>query len=108
PFLLCDLVGIVSLGTFQVLKLPLGFIRVLEWLFAIFAFATCGGYSGQLRVSVDCINKSDSNLSIGINFAYPFRQTMHWHLQDTPQRGGAGNASLTYASVPFHSNWSRI
>ncbi|KTF79382.1 hypothetical protein cypCar_00044512 [Cyprinus carpio] len=42
-------------------------------LFAIFAFATCGGYSGQLRVSVDCINKSDSNLSIGINFAYPFR-----------------------------------
>uniref|UniRef100_A0A8C1GBX0 Synaptoporin n=1 Tax=Cyprinus carpio TaxID=7962 RepID=A0A8C1GBX0_CYPCA len=64
---------IVSLGTFQLLKLPLGFIRVLEWLFAIFAFATCGGYSGQLRVSVDCINKSDSNLSIGINFAYPFR-----------------------------------
>ncbi|XP_059385370.1 synaptoporin-like isoform X2 [Carassius carassius] len=42
-------------------------------LFAIFAFATCGGYSGQLRVSVDCINKSDSNLSIGIDFAYPFR-----------------------------------
>uniref|UniRef100_A0A673L3A0 Synaptoporin-like n=1 Tax=Sinocyclocheilus rhinocerous TaxID=307959 RepID=A0A673L3A0_9TELE len=42
-------------------------------LFAIFAFATCGGYSGQLRVSVDCINKSDSNLSIAINFAYPFR-----------------------------------
>uniref|UniRef100_A0A673KG96 Synaptoporin n=1 Tax=Sinocyclocheilus rhinocerous TaxID=307959 RepID=A0A673KG96_9TELE len=24
-------------------------------------------------VIVDCINKSDSNLSIGINFAYPFR-----------------------------------
>ncbi|KAJ8409297.1 hypothetical protein AAFF_G00234950 [Aldrovandia affinis] len=42
-------------------------------LFAIFAFATCGGYSGQLRVSVDCVNKTDSNLSIGINFAYPFR-----------------------------------
>ncbi|XP_030633520.1 synaptoporin isoform X2 [Chanos chanos] len=42
-------------------------------LFAIFAFATCGGYSGQLRVSVDCMNKLESNLSIGINFAYPFR-----------------------------------
>ncbi|XP_017306087.1 synaptoporin isoform X1 [Ictalurus punctatus] len=63
----------VSTGTFQVLKLPLGFIRLLEWLFAIFAFATCGGYTGQLRVSVDCVNKTDSNLSITIKFAYPFR-----------------------------------
>uniref|UniRef100_A0A673L2Y0 Synaptoporin-like n=1 Tax=Sinocyclocheilus rhinocerous TaxID=307959 RepID=A0A673L2Y0_9TELE len=50
------------------------FVHVISpQLFAIFAFATCGGYSGQLRVSVDCINKSDSNLSIAINFAYPFR-----------------------------------
>ncbi|KAK2914760.1 synaptoporin [Channa argus] len=64
---------LASGGTFQVLKLPLGFIRVLEWLFAIFAFATCGGYSGQLRVSVDCMEKASSNLSIGIDFAYPFR-----------------------------------
>ncbi|XP_060926447.1 synaptoporin [Limanda limanda] len=64
---------LVSVGTFQVLKLPLGFIRILELLFAIFAFATCGGYSGQLRVSVDCMEKASSNLSIGIDFAYPFR-----------------------------------
>ncbi|XP_077430331.1 synaptoporin [Vanacampus margaritifer] len=64
---------LASAGTFQVLKLPLGFIRVLEWIFAIFAFATCGGYSGQLRVSVDCMEKASSNLSIAIDFAYPFR-----------------------------------
>ncbi|KAM9410588.1 synaptoporin [Pholidichthys leucotaenia] len=64
---------LASVGKFQVLKLPLGFIRVLEWLFAIFAFATCGGYSGQLRLSVDCMEKASSNLSIGIDFAYPFR-----------------------------------
>ncbi|XP_077385558.1 synaptoporin isoform X2 [Festucalex cinctus] len=64
---------LASAGTFQVLKLPLGFIRVLEWLFAIFAFGTCGGYSGQLRVSVDCMEKASSNLSIAIDFAYPFR-----------------------------------
>ncbi|XP_077460141.1 synaptoporin [Stigmatopora argus] len=64
---------LTSVGTFQVLKLPLGFIRVLEWLFAIFAFATCGGYSGQLRISVDCMEKASSNLSLAIDFAYPFR-----------------------------------
>ncbi|KAL6464392.1 hypothetical protein MHYP_G00267090, partial [Metynnis hypsauchen] len=48
------------------------FFGLFPQLFAIFAFATCGGYSGQLRVSVDCVNKTDSNLSININFAYPF------------------------------------
>uniref|UniRef100_A0A3B3TMP9 Synaptoporin n=2 Tax=Poecilia TaxID=8080 RepID=A0A3B3TMP9_9TELE len=42
-------------------------------LFAIFAFATCGGYSGQLRVSVDCMEKASSDLNIGIDFGYPFR-----------------------------------
>lgn len=42
-------------------------------LFAIFAFATCGGYSGQLRLSVDCAEKARSNLSVGVDFAYPFR-----------------------------------
>uniref|UniRef100_A0A4W6D4H7 Synaptoporin n=1 Tax=Lates calcarifer TaxID=8187 RepID=A0A4W6D4H7_LATCA len=33
-------------------------------LFAIFAFATCGGYSGQLRVSVDCMEKARWDLSL--------------------------------------------
>lgn len=42
-------------------------------IFSIFAFATCGGYTGQLRVSVDCMERINSNLSIAIDFAYPFR-----------------------------------
>uniref|UniRef100_A0A8C5DAA4 Synaptoporin-like n=1 Tax=Gouania willdenowi TaxID=441366 RepID=A0A8C5DAA4_GOUWI len=44
-----------------------------NFLFAVFAFSTCGGYSGQLRVSVDCMEKASSNLSIPIDFGYPFR-----------------------------------
>ncbi|XP_061252492.1 synaptoporin isoform X2 [Bos javanicus] len=49
--------------------------RLHPWpvLFAIFAFATCGGYSGGLRLSVDCANKTESDLSIDVAFAYPFR-----------------------------------
>uniref|UniRef100_A0A673XMJ5 Synaptoporin b n=1 Tax=Salmo trutta TaxID=8032 RepID=A0A673XMJ5_SALTR len=47
-------------------------------IFAVCAFATCGGYSGHLRVRVECLDKSQSNLSITINFAYPFRlQQVH-------------------------------
>lgn len=49
------------------------FFCVSLQVFCIFAFATCGGYSGQLRVSVDCMEKASSNLSIAINFEYPFR-----------------------------------
>uniref|UniRef100_A0A7N8XJL8 Synaptoporin n=1 Tax=Mastacembelus armatus TaxID=205130 RepID=A0A7N8XJL8_9TELE len=37
-------------------------ISIFMQFFAIFAFATCGGYSGQLRVSVDCMEKASSNL----------------------------------------------
>uniref|UniRef100_A0A673XEA3 Synaptoporin b n=1 Tax=Salmo trutta TaxID=8032 RepID=A0A673XEA3_SALTR len=48
-------------------------------IFAVCAFATCGGYSGHLRVRVECLDKSQSNLSITINFAYPFRlQQVHF------------------------------
>ncbi|XP_025066540.1 synaptophysin [Alligator sinensis] len=63
---------LVAGGQFRVIKEPLGFVKLLEWLFAIFAFGTCGSYSGQLRVSVECTeNRSHSNLDVPI--AYPFR-----------------------------------
>nr|XP_029540074.1 synaptoporin-like isoform X2 [Oncorhynchus nerka] len=62
-------------------------------LFAIFAFATCGGYSGQLRVSVDCqLDKASSNLSIGIDFAYPFR--LHQVSFEAPLCDGRRRESL--------------
>ncbi|XP_072836276.1 synaptophysin-like protein 1 [Pogona vitticeps] len=53
------------------LKEPLGFIKILEWIFSIFAFATCGGYSGKTALSFACPNGTD--LTLETNFAYPFR-----------------------------------
>ncbi|XP_053172105.1 synaptoporin b [Scomber japonicus] len=48
-------------------------------IFAICAFATCGGYFGHLQVKVDCANRRQSNLSIDIDFGYPFRlQQVHF------------------------------
>ncbi|KAK9528928.1 hypothetical protein VZT92_013057 [Zoarces viviparus] len=48
-------------------------------IFAICAFATCGGYYGHLQVKVDCADRRQSNLSINIDFAYPFRlQEVHF------------------------------
>lgn len=42
-------------------------------VFAIFAFSTCGSYSGSFRMSVECKNRSDSDLKIDVDFEYPFR-----------------------------------
>uniref|UniRef100_A0A8C7JLT3 Uncharacterized protein n=1 Tax=Oncorhynchus kisutch TaxID=8019 RepID=A0A8C7JLT3_ONCKI len=42
-------------------------------IFAIFAFSTCGSYSGMFKMSVECKNQSESDLSIEVEFEYPFR-----------------------------------
>ncbi|XP_016350649.1 synaptophysin-like [Sinocyclocheilus anshuiensis] len=73
---------LVAGGHFRVLKVPLGFIKVLEWVFAIFAFSTCGSYSGSFRMSVECRNRSDSDLKIDVDFEYPFR--LHQVYFDAP------------------------
>ncbi|XP_073508327.1 synaptophysin-like protein 1 [Phyllobates terribilis] len=56
---------------FSPLKEPLGFIKVLEWFFSIFSFATCGGYSGKTSLVLSC-NKTE-NITIVASFGYPFR-----------------------------------
>uniref|UniRef100_A0A674PBX7 Synaptophysin n=1 Tax=Takifugu rubripes TaxID=31033 RepID=A0A674PBX7_TAKRU len=73
---------LVAQGQFRVLKLPLGFIKVLQWFFAIFAFSTCGSYSGVFRMSVECKNRTESDLSIEVEFEYPFR--LHQEYFDAP------------------------
>ena len=39
--------SILAAGRFRVLNEPRGFIRILQWVLAIVAFATCSGYTGK-------------------------------------------------------------
>ena len=62
------------------LKEPLGFIRFLEWVFAIAAFATCANFTTQTKYVIQCKadndgkNGSDScfNIRIQQQIRYPF------------------------------------
>ncbi|KAL6111352.1 sypl1 [Pungitius sinensis] len=57
------------------LKEPLGFIRVLEWVFTIFAFATTGGYTGTTHFTLKCPKAIDKHIQP--MFGYPFRLPAH-------------------------------
>ncbi|XP_026572690.1 synaptophysin-like protein 2 isoform X1 [Pseudonaja textilis] len=55
------------------LEEPLGFIKVLEWLFAIFAFGACGSFSAETGATVKCTKPPKETTAITVQFGYPFR-----------------------------------
>lgn len=81
-------------------KEPLGFIRVLEWVFTIFAFATTGGYFGTTQFKVKC-PESKAIMDVKPEFGYPFRLSDHPYMFPTCD-GGAGNK--TYLQGDFSSS----
>ncbi|GAA6070908.1 synaptophysin-like protein 1 [Tachysurus ichikawai] len=52
-------------------KEPLGFIKLVEWFVALFAFGCCGGYSGRNVITLFC--DEAKNETLNVTFAYPFR-----------------------------------
>uniref|UniRef100_A0A8C5TW56 Synaptophysin like 1 n=1 Tax=Malurus cyaneus samueli TaxID=2593467 RepID=A0A8C5TW56_9PASS len=56
---------------FSVLLESVGFVKILEWILAIFTLTTCGGFQGETTILVSC--KGVVNKTITAVFAYPFR-----------------------------------
>lgn len=59
---------------FRVLKEPRGFIRVLQFVFAIFAFATTSGFGTTSVFSITCTQK-EAPFNVAVQFGYPFRMS---------------------------------
>ncbi|KAK2914581.1 synaptophysin-like protein 2a [Channa argus] len=80
------------------LKEPLGFIRVLEWVFAIFAFATTGGYSGTTHLKIKC---QPEEKAVNPVFVYPFRLSAYPY---TTSCESGTQANQTYLQGDFSSS----
>uniref|UniRef100_A0A8B9V6D4 Synaptophysin like 1 n=1 Tax=Anas zonorhyncha TaxID=75864 RepID=A0A8B9V6D4_9AVES len=80
---------------------PLGFIKVLQWIFSIFAFATCGGFYGETTLLVSC--KGVVNKTVTAAFAYPFRLNTVVFSEPDPERCG-GTWTDSYLVGNFSSS----
>ncbi|XP_028849799.1 synaptophysin-like protein 2 [Denticeps clupeoides] len=81
----------------EALKEPLGFIRVLEWVFSIFAFATTGGYTGSTSFIVSC----QKEVSVTAQFGYPFKLAASSY--DVPNCGTNGSTVQHLTGDPSSS-----
>ncbi|MCJ8734949.1 hypothetical protein PDJAM_G00241080 [Pangasius djambal] len=81
------------------LKEPLGFIRVLEWVFAIFAFASTVNYSGTTSFNIRC---QETVHVINVSFEYPFR--LNKHEFDVPTCEVNKTESKKYHLIGDHSS----
>ncbi|XP_065554357.1 synaptophysin-like protein 2 [Lathamus discolor] len=74
---------------------PLGFIKVLEWLFAIFAFGACGSFSGETGATVRCDGDTKEMSVISVQFGYPFRlYQVPFEMPDCEGEGGTRTLHL--------------
>ncbi|CBY39076.1 unnamed protein product, partial [Oikopleura dioica] len=67
--------SLLAEGRFRVLNEPRGFIRIIQWVLAIVAFATCSGYTETLTFTSHCVPAGQDDAVVTdqkIVIKYPF------------------------------------
>ena len=57
----------------EVLKEPRGFLRCLQWFFAMLAFATCCDFSTKVAFDILCKEPNTTTIHVQTTITYPFR-----------------------------------
>ncbi|XP_064604197.1 synaptophysin-like isoform X2 [Liolophura sinensis] len=93
-----NMVTSMSLG---VLKEPRGFIRILQVILAIFAFATTCSVSTSVKFKVSCANSTQQEVTVP--FSYPF--DLHKvSFQVSTCEGGSGKQDMKFESGSVSSS----
>ncbi|XP_013785623.1 synaptophysin-like [Limulus polyphemus] len=82
----------------QILKQPLGFLRAIQFIMSIFAFATTSGFSTHTSFKIDCGNETFKQ--VDLNFGYSFKLS---HIPITVE-DCKGNVSIVKLPWDFSSS----
>ena len=67
----------------EVLKEPRGFMRCLQWFFAMLAFATCCDFSTPIAFDIECKNNTQALTHVSTIISYPFKYVFITNLRFT-------------------------
>jgi len=90
-------IGTTAMNT-EVLKEPRGFIRILEWFFALIAFATVANFSTSCGYTVTCTNLNKP-ITITHQVFYPFQLD---HGKADIENPNGGNTSACFEEKKAH------
>ena len=58
---------------FEALKEPRGLLRLMQWLFALVAFATCCDFTVTFGFQINCTDTTLKGKPITITASYPYQ-----------------------------------
>jgi len=92
----------------EILKEPRGFIRCLQCLFALVAFATLADFSTDSAFDIACQNTSLPTTHISTTISYPFRvdQNLPTNFGDSPPCGVKFGQDVKNKDITFPGNFA--
>jgi len=90
----------------EVLKEPRGFLRCLQWFFAMLAFATCCDFSTKVAFDIVCEEPNATTIHVQTTITYPFRIDHNAPKKMSSPCGIKFSDDVTNTDITFPGNFS--